>query len=76
MAWTGVSVKTSTPWASSSAWTRAPSSGSTVGSTSGSCFDLGDLQAAGGQGFGHLQADVAGADDDRGRGVAAAQGCA
>ncbi len=34
---TVVPVRTSTPWAASSAWTRAPSSGSTVGSTSGSC---------------------------------------
>ena len=37
MAWTVVPVSTSTPWAASSAWTSAPSSGSTVGSTSGSC---------------------------------------
>ena len=32
---TAVLVRTSTPWRSSSVWTRAPSSGSTVGSTSG-----------------------------------------
>ena len=37
IAWTVVPVSTSTPWAASSAWTSAPSSGSTVGSTSGSC---------------------------------------
>ena len=34
---TVVPVRTSTPWAASSAWTSAPSSGSTVGRTSGSC---------------------------------------
>ena len=32
----GGPVVTSTPWAASSAWTRTPSSGSTVGRTSGS----------------------------------------
>ena len=37
IAWTVVPVSTSTPWPASSAWTSAPSSGSTVGSTSGSC---------------------------------------
>ena len=31
----------------------------------GELLDLGDGQAAGGQGLGHLQADVAGADDHR-----------
>ena len=37
IAWTVVPARTSTPWAASSAWTRAPSSGSTVSSTSGTC---------------------------------------
>ena len=32
------------------------------------------MNAAGGEGFRHLQADVAGADDDRGGGVALLQG--
>ena len=35
----------------------------------GEHLDLGDRDAAGGEAFGHLQADVAGADDERGRGL-------
>jgi hypothetical protein len=31
----------------------------------GELLDLGDLDPSGDEGFGHLQADVAGADDDR-----------
>ena len=37
-------------------------------------LDLGDLDATVGEGFGHLQADVAGADDDGGGGVALLSG--
>ena len=40
----------------------------------GQLFHLGDLQAADGQGVGHLQADVPGADDDRGAGRGLLQG--
>ena len=36
----------------------------------GQLFHLGDRDAADGQGFGHFQADVAGADDDRLAGAA------
>ena len=44
------------------------------GQNFGQGFDLGDVDAAGGQGFSHLQADVAGTDDHRGGGVALLQG--
>ena len=40
----------------------------------GQHLDLGDGDAAGGESFGHLQADVAGADDERGRGLDARRG--
>jgi hypothetical protein len=40
----------------------------------GELFDLGDLESAGGERFGHLQADVAGADDDRAIDVVALEG--
>ena len=39
------------------------------GQNFGQRFDLGDVDAAGGEGFGHLQADVAGTDDHRGGGA-------
>ena len=69
MARTVVPVSTSTPWAASSACTRAPSSWVDGGQHLGQLLDLGDLEPADGQRVGHLQADVPGADDDRaGRG--------
>jgi hypothetical protein len=64
IAWTVVPVRTCTPRAASSAWTSAPSRVD-GGQHLGQLFHLGDLQAADGQGVGHLQADVPGADDDR-----------
>jgi len=39
----------------------------------GHLFDLGDADAPDGEGFGHLQADVAGADDEGGLGSVRAQ---
>ena len=62
---TAVWVCTCTLCLVSSACMRAPSSGSMVGRTSGERLDLGDVQAAGGESFGHLQTDIAGADDQR-----------
>jgi hypothetical protein len=44
-----------------------------VGKTFGQRFDLGDADAAGGEGFCHLKADVAGADNRCGGGVALLQ---
>jgi hypothetical protein len=44
------------------AWTVVPVDG---GQYLGQLLHLGDPQAADGQGVGHFQADVSGADDDR-----------
>jgi hypothetical protein len=61
---TAVPVRTVTAWSSSWARTRAPRGGVDGRQDFGELLDLGDGQPAGGQCFGHFQADVPGADDN------------
>ena len=62
---TVVPVSTSTPWLVSWSWTQGAEFGVDGGQDLGQLFHLGDGQPAGGERVGHLQADVAGADDHR-----------
>ncbi len=73
---TVVPVSTSTPCAGQFGVDQGAECGVDGGQHLGQLFHLGDRQAAGGQGVGHFQADVPGADDDRGGRGGGLRGCA
>ena len=71
---TRVPQRTLTSWRWSSARTTAPSSGSTVGRTSGSCSTWVTARPQVRERLGHLEPDVAGTDDHRAPDLAVLEG--